>query len=69
MSSEYKEERLTYSVEEAARALGISINSAYDAIRQKAIPSIRIGRRILIPRAALNAVLTEAVECPAERYS
>ena len=41
---------LTITVGEAARYLGIGRNSAYEAVRRNEIPSIRIGRRILIPR-------------------
>jgi excisionase family DNA binding protein len=49
--------RLTMSVEEAAAALGISRAFAYDAVARKEIPHIRIGRRILVPRAALHRLL------------
>jgi excisionase family DNA binding protein len=49
--------RLTLTVEEAAHALGIGRNSAYEAIRTGDIPSIRIGRRRLVPRAALEKKL------------
>jgi len=41
---------LTITVGEAARYLGIGRNSAYEAVRRNEIPSIRIGRRIVIPR-------------------
>ncbi|MEX1207457.1 MAG: helix-turn-helix domain-containing protein [Acidimicrobiia bacterium] len=41
---------LTMTVGEAARFLGIGRNSAYEAVRRNEIPSIRIGRRIVIPR-------------------
>ncbi len=42
--------RLTITVEEAAAHLGISRNSAYEAVRRGEIPSVRIGGRIVIPR-------------------
>ena len=42
--------RLTLTVEEAAALLGISRNSAYEAVRRGEIPSVRIGGRIVIPR-------------------
>ncbi len=48
---------LTLSVAEAARLLGIGRNSAYEAVRRGEIPSIRIGRRVLIPRTALMVLL------------
>lgn len=51
-------ERLTLTVEEAAATLGISRAFAYEAVRRGDIPSIRIGRRILVPHAALNRLLS-----------
>ncbi len=53
-------ESLTYSVEEAARVLGIGRNGAYEAVRRGDIPSIRIGKRYLIPKAALERLLSSA---------
>jgi excisionase family DNA binding protein len=51
--------RLTMSVEEAAKALGISRALAYEAVSRNEIPHIRIGRRILIPRAQLGRLVGE----------
>ncbi len=50
-------QRLTMTVEEAAVVLGISRATAYDAVSRSAIPCIRIGRRILIPKVALERLL------------
>ena len=47
----------TLSVEEVAAELGIGRNQAYDAVRSGQIPSIRIGRRILVPRIAFDRLL------------
>ena len=52
-------DRLTYSVEEAALLLGISRNSCYEAVRKGEIPTIRLGRRLLIPRSRLEAMLDD----------
>ena len=52
-------DRLTYSVEEAAELLGISRNSAYEAVRKGELPTVRLGRRILIPRSRLEAMLDD----------
>jgi len=41
--------RATLSVREAAAILGVSLDSVYDAIRRKQIPSLSIGRRRLVP--------------------
>jgi len=52
------EPRLTYSVEEAADVLGISRGLAYEMARTAQIPTLRLGRRILVPRDALIRMLT-----------
>lgn len=49
--------RKTCSVEEAARMLGIARNSAYAAVRDGSIPSLRLGRRVVIPLGPLNRLL------------
>lgn len=56
-----KEERepLVYSPDEARRLLKISRGLIYEAINTGQIPSIRIGRRILIPRSGLEQLLNE----------
>jgi excisionase family DNA binding protein len=52
-----KEFSKTVTVEDAARELGIGRNAAYEATKRGDIPSIRIGKRILVPRAALDRML------------
>ena len=49
----------TYTVEEAAKLLRIGRNQAYDAARTGTLPSIKIGKRILVPRAALERMLAQ----------
>ena len=49
--------QIVFSVEQARRLLGISRGLAYEGVRTGQIPSVRIGRRILIPRAALKRKL------------
>jgi len=51
---------LVLSVEQAGELLGLSRGLTYEAVRTGQIPSIRIGRRILIPIAALQRLLDEA---------
>ena len=41
------------SVDELANELGISRQSAYAGLRQGKIPSIRLGKRFIIPRTAI----------------
>ncbi len=50
-------DKLTYTVTEAAALLGIGRTAAYEAARTGAIPTIRIGKRILVPVAALERLL------------
>jgi excisionase family DNA binding protein len=54
------EERLTYTLTEAARRLGISRALAYEAAHRGELPVCRIGRRLLVPRAALLRLLQDA---------
>ena len=51
------DERLTVPVVEAARLLGISRTLAYQAIKRGQLPAISVGRRLLVPRAALIRML------------
>jgi excisionase family DNA binding protein len=50
-------ERRAITVSEAASILGISRGSAYEAAKRNEIPTIRIGRRLLVPLAALERML------------
>jgi len=53
------EEKLTLSVEETARLLGIGRNLCYERVKTGDIPAIKIGRRLLVPRRALEKLLEE----------
>jgi len=48
---------MTYTVEEAGELLGISRWGAYEAAKRGDIPTINIGRRLLVPKARLAAML------------
>jgi excisionase family DNA binding protein len=48
----------TLTVEQVAKVLGISRGSAYEAVRVGQIPSIRMGRRLLISKSALDELLS-----------
>jgi excisionase family DNA binding protein len=47
----------TMTIPEVARLLGISRSAAYRAVARGEIPTIRIGRRLLVPTAKLYAML------------
>jgi excisionase family DNA binding protein len=51
------EDKLTLSIEEAAKVLGIGRNLCYDRVKTGEIPVIKIGRRLLVPRSALEKLL------------
>jgi len=51
-------ERQTLTVGEAAKLLGIGRGTAYEAVSRGDIPAIRVGRRLVVPRAALERLLT-----------
>ena len=51
------QERGAVSVEEARHLLGLGRSAAYDAIRSGEIPSVRVGRRLLVPVPALLRLL------------
>ena len=40
--------KITGTVDEAAEAAGVSRNTAYEGVKRGDIPSIRIGKRILV---------------------
>jgi excisionase family DNA binding protein len=50
-------ERQTLTVEETARLLGVSRSAAYLAVRRGDLPVIKIGRRYVVPRVALERLL------------
>ena len=49
--------RLAMSVEEAGALLGISRSLAYAAARDGRLPTVRFGRRLLVPVQQLEAIL------------
>ena len=52
--------RRVVTVGEAAAILQISRGAAYQAARTKQLPTIRIGRRLLVPLGALERLLNPA---------
>jgi excisionase family DNA binding protein len=49
--------RLAYSPQEAADLMGLCLNTVYSLIKAGKLPSIKINRRLLIPRAGLEDLL------------
>ena len=58
-------DKKTLSIPEVGKVLGIGRSAAYEAARSGQLPTIRIGRRILVPLVALERMLDQAGK-PAE---
>jgi excisionase family DNA binding protein len=58
--------RLVLSVTEAAGLLGISRGLAYELVARGELPSLRLGRRIVVPRRALEVLLEARVADPVD---
>jgi excisionase family DNA binding protein len=60
MKSSETGERLVYTILEVGELLGLNRNAAYEAARRGDFPTIRIGKLIRVPKAALHAMLDSA---------
>ncbi len=49
--------RLVFTVVETAELLGISRTHAYDLVARGELVHVRLGRRIVVPRHAIDALL------------
>jgi len=49
----------TVTIEEAGRILGVGRSAAYSAAKAGEIPTIKVGRRLIVPVAKLRAMLGE----------
>jgi excisionase family DNA binding protein len=58
-------ERRTYRIEEVAKMLGISRAAAYNAAARGDFPSIRIGKRIVVPRGGVEKLIADSGEARA----
>ena len=59
-------ETLTYSVEEAAKRIGVGKNALYALAKARKIPAIRIGRRYVIDAEQFDAWFREQCDNHAE---
>jgi excisionase family DNA binding protein len=50
-------ERLTYTLGEAAKAIGVSRGLAYELVRRSDLRTVHVGRRVLVPRDAARDFL------------
>lgn len=57
MATVTEAEKLTLNIAEASKALGISRGLAYQLAREGKIPVIRLGKRLVVPKAQLQRML------------
>jgi excisionase family DNA binding protein len=58
--------RLVYDVPEAGALLGLSKNASYEAAKRGDFPTIKLGRLIRVPKAALHRLLDIPTKEPTE---
>ena len=54
-------DRVAWTVPETARRLGITRSAAYAYVKAGILPAIKLGGRLLIPAAAVLALVDEAM--------
>ena len=64
MQANETKELLVYSVPEAGRLLSLSRATAYALASQGVLPTIRLGRRLVVPKIAIERMLAEAGSNP-----
>ena len=62
MNSEPQEESLLLNIREGARLLRVSRSRVYELVNSRQIPSVRLGKRMLIPRAQLARFIEETAK-------
>ncbi len=55
-------EKLTLSVPEAAKVVGISARYMYDLVKTEGFPTIQVGRRLLVSAPGLSRWLEEQAQ-------
>ena len=54
-------EKMAYTIDEASAAFGISRSLLYTVVHRADFPTVRVGRRVLIPKKSLEAWLLAQV--------
>ena len=63
----YDDLPLFLNAEMVAKVLGVSISSAYELMHEKDFPSVRIGKRFIVPREDFKAWIENYVERKTKR--
>jgi excisionase family DNA binding protein len=53
----HQDRQLVYTVPQVAALLGLSRNAAYDAAKRGEIPTLRMGRLLLVPKVSFHRML------------
>lgn len=62
-------DRLCFSIPQTARMLGISRGLAYELARSGQLPIVRLGKRLLVPKMALEQMLAKVETSKDKRKS
>ena len=57
----YEDLPLFFNAELLAKVLGVGVSSAYELMHEKGFPSVRIGKRFIVPRDDLKRWMEEQV--------
>ena len=63
----YDDLPLFLNAEMVAKVLGVSISSAYELMHEKDFPSVRIGKRFIVPRDDLKVWIENYIERKTKR--
>ena len=63
----YEDLPLFLNAELLAKVLGVAVSSAYELMHEKDFPSVRIGKRFIVPREDLKAWIENYVERKTKR--
>ena len=63
----YEDLPLFLNAELLAKVLGVGVSSAYELMHEKGFPSVRIGKRFIVPREDLKRWLDEQLPTEAPK--
>ena len=63
----YKDLPLFLNAELLAKVLGVAVSSAYELMHEKDFPSVRIGKRFIVPREDLKVWIENYIERKTKR--
>ena len=56
------DDRLALSAQEVGKKLGISTRKVYDLVAEGKLKGLKLGKRIVIPKVALDKLVNDALE-------